>query len=152
MRSFVRSVLQGETLGVSIGKIMRELAVEVFTGIGCAGMARVDFFLRGDDEIWLNEINTIPGYLPQRNDRGMGEFFLPNVPFLNIIMHRMGSVVGTPKNCIDLLENARGRIAVLDRGKLEIVATPDEFFGVTTPVARAFLDTLPVEMWERRKM
>ncbi|MGI9070142.1 MAG: ATP-binding cassette domain-containing protein [Bryobacteraceae bacterium] len=43
------------------------------------------------------------------------------------------------------------RIAVLDRGKLEVMATPDEFFGVTTPVARAFLDTLPVEMWERRK-
>jgi osmoprotectant transport system ATP-binding protein len=43
------------------------------------------------------------------------------------------------------------RIAVLDRGKLETVATPDEFFRVTTPVARAFLDTLPVEMWERRK-
>jgi osmoprotectant transport system ATP-binding protein len=43
------------------------------------------------------------------------------------------------------------RVAVLDRGKLEIVATPDEFFGVTTPVARAFLDTLPFEMWERRQ-
>jgi osmoprotectant transport system ATP-binding protein len=42
------------------------------------------------------------------------------------------------------------RIAVLDRGKLEIVATPDEFFAVKTPVARAFLDTLPVEMWEKR--
>jgi osmoprotectant transport system ATP-binding protein len=43
------------------------------------------------------------------------------------------------------------RIAVLDRGKLEIMATPDEFFGVTTPVARAFLDTLPIDTWERRK-
>lgn len=29
MRSFVRSVLQGETLGVSIGQIMRELAVDM---------------------------------------------------------------------------------------------------------------------------
>ena len=29
MRSFVRSILQGETLGVSIGQIMRELAVEM---------------------------------------------------------------------------------------------------------------------------
>jgi tight adherence protein C len=29
MRSFVRSILQGETLGVSIGKIMRDLAVEM---------------------------------------------------------------------------------------------------------------------------
>ena len=43
------------------------------------------------------------------------------------------------------------RIAVLDRGKLEIVATPAEFFSVITPTARAFLETLPVEMWERRQ-
>ena len=38
------------------------------------------------------------------------------------------------------------RIAVLDRGKLETVATPDDFFRVQTPVARAFLNTLPVGM------
>jgi osmoprotectant transport system ATP-binding protein len=44
------------------------------------------------------------------------------------------------------------RIAVLDRGRLEVVATPDEFFSVTTPTARAFLDTLPVEMWARRNI
>jgi tight adherence protein C len=31
MRSFVRSVLQGETLGVSIGQIMRDLAVDMRT-------------------------------------------------------------------------------------------------------------------------
>jgi osmoprotectant transport system ATP-binding protein len=43
------------------------------------------------------------------------------------------------------------RIAVLDRGKLEGVATPDEFFDIKTPVARAFLDTLPLEIWERRR-
>jgi 1-acyl-sn-glycerol-3-phosphate acyltransferase len=41
---------------------------------------------------------------PPRILRGMGEYFLPNIPFLNIVMHRMGSVVGTPKNCVDLLE------------------------------------------------
>ena len=29
MRSFVRSILQGETLGVSIGQIMRNLAAEM---------------------------------------------------------------------------------------------------------------------------
>jgi tight adherence protein C len=29
MRSFVRSILQGETLGVSIGQIMRDLAVDM---------------------------------------------------------------------------------------------------------------------------
>jgi 1-acyl-sn-glycerol-3-phosphate acyltransferase len=48
---------------------------------------------------------------PPRILRGMGEFFLPNIPFLNIIMHRIGSVVGTPKNCIDLLEHEEAVIA-----------------------------------------
>ncbi|MFL6353538.1 MAG: ATP-binding cassette domain-containing protein [Bryobacteraceae bacterium] len=43
------------------------------------------------------------------------------------------------------------RIAVLDRGKLETLATPDEFLEVTTPVARAFLDTLPVGMWGKER-
>ncbi|MBV9763077.1 MAG: ATP-binding cassette domain-containing protein [Acidobacteriaceae bacterium] len=38
------------------------------------------------------------------------------------------------------------RIAVLDRGKLEALATPAEFSHVQTPTARAFLDTLPKEM------
>jgi osmoprotectant transport system ATP-binding protein len=35
------------------------------------------------------------------------------------------------------------RVAVLDRGRLETVLTPGEFFHATTPVARAFLETLP---------
>jgi osmoprotectant transport system ATP-binding protein len=38
------------------------------------------------------------------------------------------------------------RIAVLDRGKLELLTTPDKLFGATTPMARAFLDTLPAEI------
>jgi len=42
---------------------IRELAVRAFTAIGCLGMARVDFFLEGD-RVWLNEINTIPGFTP----------------------------------------------------------------------------------------
>jgi metal-dependent amidase/aminoacylase/carboxypeptidase family protein len=43
------------------------------------------------------EINTIPGYLPQRNDRGMGEFFGANVEAMfgpgsfDIGGHRTGS-------------------------------------------------------------
>ena len=34
------------------------------------------------------------------------------------------------------------RIAVLDAGMLEVIATPAEFAKVTTPLARSFLDTL----------
>ena len=28
----------------------------------CAGMARIDFFVTGDDRVVLNEINAIPGF------------------------------------------------------------------------------------------
>jgi D-alanine-D-alanine ligase len=41
---------------------VQRMAVTAFRAAECAGMARVDFFLRGDDELWLNEINTIPGF------------------------------------------------------------------------------------------
>jgi len=41
---------------------------------------------------------------PPRIARGMGEYYLPTVPFFNVLMQRMGSVVGTPENCIALLE------------------------------------------------
>jgi D-alanine-D-alanine ligase len=40
---------------------IQQLAVGAFTTVACAGMARVDCFLQ-DDEVWLNEINTIPGF------------------------------------------------------------------------------------------
>src|SRR6266581_9438931 len=40
---------------------IRELALEAYRAIDCAGMARVDFFLEGD-RILVNEINTIPGF------------------------------------------------------------------------------------------
>ncbi len=41
---------------------------------------------------------------PPRLVRGMGEFYLPRIPFFNIFMQRFGSVVGTPRNCVQLLE------------------------------------------------
>jgi D-alanine-D-alanine ligase len=28
----------------------------------CAGLARVDFFLSGDGQLYVNEINTMPGF------------------------------------------------------------------------------------------
>lgn len=40
----------------------QSLALEVFRALGCAGMARVDFFLRANGELLVNEINTIPGF------------------------------------------------------------------------------------------
>jgi D-alanine-D-alanine ligase len=40
---------------------VRRLAVEVFRLVGCAGMARVDFFVT-EDGVLVNELNTIPGF------------------------------------------------------------------------------------------
>jgi D-alanine-D-alanine ligase len=41
----------------------RMLAVQAFRAIDCAGMARVDFLLDKDTgELFLNELNTIPGF------------------------------------------------------------------------------------------
>jgi len=41
---------------------VRELAVESFVATECEGMARIDFFVRPDGEVIVNEINTIPGF------------------------------------------------------------------------------------------
>jgi D-alanine-D-alanine ligase len=40
---------------------VRRLAVEVFKIVGCAGMARVDFFIT-EEGVLVNELNTIPGF------------------------------------------------------------------------------------------
>ncbi|MBA3264634.1 MAG: D-alanine--D-alanine ligase [Thermoleophilaceae bacterium] len=40
---------------------VRRLAVEVFKIVGCAGLARVDFFVT-EDGVLVNELNTIPGF------------------------------------------------------------------------------------------
>jgi 1-acyl-sn-glycerol-3-phosphate acyltransferase len=48
---------------------------------------------------------------PPRIVRGMGEYWLPTVPFVNQLMSRTGSVVGTPKNCTDLLDAEEAVIA-----------------------------------------
>ena len=40
---------------------VRELAVEAFSASGCAGLARVDFFVDGD-AVLVNELNTMPGF------------------------------------------------------------------------------------------
>lgn len=43
---------------------IRKLAVETFKVLGCSGVSRVDFLLDKDtNEIYINEINTIPGAL-----------------------------------------------------------------------------------------
>jgi D-alanine-D-alanine ligase len=41
---------------------VQQLAIKAYQAICCEGMARVDFFLREDGAVFVNEINTIPGF------------------------------------------------------------------------------------------
>lgn len=44
-------------------KEFQTLAVKTFQTIGCDGLTRVDFFMRkSDQKIFVNEVNTIPGF------------------------------------------------------------------------------------------
>jgi D-alanine-D-alanine ligase len=41
---------------------VRRIAAEAFMRSGCAGLARVDFFVTSEGRVLLNELNTIPGF------------------------------------------------------------------------------------------
>jgi len=53
----VPAKLDGETQ-----KRVQELSVKVFQTLCCHGLARVDFFLKDNGELLVNEINTMPGF------------------------------------------------------------------------------------------
>ena len=59
---------------------------------------------------------------PPRIVRGMGEYFLPTLPFFNVWMQRAGSVVGTPENCLQLLAHGEA-IMVFPEGERGFVKT-----------------------------
>jgi D-alanine-D-alanine ligase len=57
-------VLDPEDLAEEMRRRARELAVTVFTTLGCEGIARIDFLIDSDsNELYFNEINTVPGSL-----------------------------------------------------------------------------------------
>jgi len=41
---------------------LQEIAKKAYSALGCKGLARVDFFLCENGDIYLNEINTLPGF------------------------------------------------------------------------------------------
>ncbi|WP_018753462.1 D-alanine--D-alanine ligase [Paenibacillus sanguinis] len=42
-----------------------ELAVKAFKAVACSGLCRADFFvLKSDQTVWINEVNTMPGFTP----------------------------------------------------------------------------------------
>ena len=49
-------------LSPEVTRAVQDYAVRTFNALDCAGLARVDFFVTADDQIFLNEINTMPGF------------------------------------------------------------------------------------------
>ncbi|MEY4948830.1 MAG: hypothetical protein RL698_1041 [Pseudomonadota bacterium] len=64
---------------------------------------------------------------PPRILRGMAEYWLPTLPFIGTMGHRIGSVVGTPKNCIDLLHREEA-----------VLAFPEGVRGLNKPFSRRY--------------
>lgn len=49
----------------SVVSRMKELAVKAFLALDCSGLSRVDFFWDEEkDQLYINEINTLPGFTP----------------------------------------------------------------------------------------
>ncbi|WP_313113056.1 D-alanine--D-alanine ligase [Pseudescherichia sp.] len=46
----------------AVNEAIRQTAIAAYETLGCAGMARVDVFLTEDNDIIINEINTLPGF------------------------------------------------------------------------------------------
>ena len=47
-----------------IASEISQAAITAFEALGCEGLARVDFFLNEDNQIIINELNTMPGFTP----------------------------------------------------------------------------------------
>jgi D-alanine-D-alanine ligase len=45
-----------------VAERIRAMACEAFTALGCEGLARVDFFVDRQNNITINEVNTMPGF------------------------------------------------------------------------------------------
>ena len=50
----------------AVSERARALALDVFRAVGASGLSRVDFFFNEErDALWVNEINTFPGFTSQ---------------------------------------------------------------------------------------
>ncbi|WP_108671711.1 D-alanine--D-alanine ligase [Peribacillus acanthi] len=43
---------------------LQELAIRAFKALDCSGLVRADFFLTQDGKLYMNEVNTMPGFTP----------------------------------------------------------------------------------------
>lgn len=49
-------------ISAEVNDKIRHVAIEAYQTLGCSGMARVDVFLTENNDVVINEINTLPGF------------------------------------------------------------------------------------------
>jgi 1-acyl-sn-glycerol-3-phosphate acyltransferase len=64
---------------------------------------------------------------PPRWARGMVEFYLPKIMWWSEFIHRLGAVVGTPENCVQLLEQEE-----------VVMVFPEGYHGFIKPYTQAY--------------
>lgn len=47
-----------------VEKKMHDSAIQAYKVLDCSGLVRADFFVTADDEVLINEVNTMPGFTP----------------------------------------------------------------------------------------
>lgn len=43
---------------------LKEMAIQAFKALDCSGLVRADFFLTHEGKLFINEVNTMPGFTP----------------------------------------------------------------------------------------
>src|SRR5690606_33362432 len=43
---------------------LRDMAIKAFKALDCSGLVRADFFLTREGKLYINEVNTMPGFTP----------------------------------------------------------------------------------------
>ena len=56
------TLLVPSPVSLTLSMSIQQLSLEVFRCLGLTGLARIDFFLQNNDELILNEVNTLPGF------------------------------------------------------------------------------------------
>lgn len=49
-------------LNEEISNEIKKISINAFKALGCQGLARVDFFIKENNQLVINEINTLPGF------------------------------------------------------------------------------------------
>lgn len=51
-------------ISTDIESTMKDMAIRAFKILDCSGLVRSDFFVTANNEVYINEINTMPGFTP----------------------------------------------------------------------------------------